>query len=75
MEAVGSLQLQHAVQGLKTALQNSGLEAATKAVADARRVAEEATDKDLAAAPQSGTPKQGRPTPGHGLGQHVDIKV
>ncbi len=75
MEGVGSPQLRHAVQGLKTALQNSGLEAATKAVADARRVAEEATAKDLAAMPQSDTPKQDRPTPGHGLGQHVDIKV
>ena len=75
MESVGSLQLRHAVQGLKTALQNSGLEAATKAVADARRVAEEATAKDLAVTPQSDTPKQDRPTPGHGLGQHVDIKV
>ena len=75
MEGVGSLQLQHAAQGLKTALQNSGLEAATKAVADARRVAEEATAKDLAAVPLQDRPKQSRPTPGHGLGQHVDIKV
>ena len=75
MEGVGSLQLQHAVQGLKTALKNSGLEAATKAVADARRVAEEATATDLAATSHSDTPKQGLAAPGHGLGQHVDIKV
>lgn len=79
MEGVGSLQLQHAVQGLKTALQNSGLEAATKTVEDALRVAEDAAAEDdlAAAAPQRGNGGGGDapPTPGHGLGQHVDITV
>lgn len=81
MDGVGAAGLKHAVHGLKTALKNSGLEAATKTVADARRIAEEATSSPLEAAPGSeeatgkSAEPEALPTPGRGLGKHVDIRV
>lgn len=79
MEGVGSPP--RAAQVPKTALQNSGPEAPTKTIKDAGREAKGTPSQDLAAAaaPQDGNAGGGgrvsQPTPGHGLGQRVDIKV
>ncbi len=77
MEGVGSPP--RAAQVPKTALQNSGPEAATKTIKDAGREAKGTPSQNLAAAPQDGDAGGGggvsQPTPGHGLGQRVDIKV
>ncbi|MCH8183291.1 MAG: hypothetical protein IID55_08915 [Proteobacteria bacterium] len=83
MEGVGSPP--RAAQVSKTAPRGSGPEATTKITGDAAREAKatpsqdlSAPSQDLAAAPPPDANARGGvspPTPGHGLGQRVDIKV
>ena len=82
MESVGSPP--RAAQVSKTAPQNSGPEAAGK-TPEARREVKAAPSKNpaaqdlAAAAPPDGSARGAggvsQPTPGHGLGQRVDIRV
>ncbi len=78
MESVGTPP--RAAQVSKITPQNSGPEAAGKTPEAGREAKGTSTKELVAAALQDGDGDGGgggvsRPTPGHGLGQHVDIKV
>ncbi len=83
MESVGTPQ--RAAQVSKIAPQDSGPEAAGKTPEAGREAKGMSTKELVAVAPQDGHGNGNggdgdgggvsQPTPGHGLGQHVDIKV